>query len=287
MTSTARCGPPTTRAVSRAPSTPVARPRPVRPGRPAAARGLHHAARAARRRIDAISPTASAHPDGDETARRRRLGRHHRHLGCGAAARGSRGAGASGLPPAGPARRPDLMVRTAVDVSAGRCFNRPGMNHAATAGRDLATGTGLVERRPGGPARPAPLPAATLAAAGLDAARREGGHLGPSGGGGGCADDRAGRRAAREPPARARSRRRRVRPSTPPGPDGFMMSPWRPVSCRPSSSCGTAARAATPPRRARLRTSPPDATPDVVETLTAWFRDHGLETGRRSASRSP
>jgi hypothetical protein len=23
----------------------------------------------------------------------------------------------------------------------------------------------------------------------------------------------------------------------------------------------------------------PDATPDVVETLTAWFRDHGLETG--------
>jgi subtilisin family serine protease len=70
----------------------------------------------------------------------------------------------------------DLMVRTAVDVRAGRCFNRPGMNHAATTGPDLATGTGLVNADRAAllaqlrcllrPARPGGGPLATGAGAG-------------------------------------------------------------------------------------------------------------------------
>ena len=173
----------------------------------------------------------------------------------------------------------DLMVRTAVDVSAGRCFNRPGMNHAATAGRDLATGTGLVNAdraallaqlrcllRPSRPLASTPLDARAAtsdlpgAAEGVPMTEQDAEQLenlllelGP---------DAAG-----------------VRPSTPPGPHGFMMSPWRPSRVGP--------RRPAAQRRGRRRRPaghgcghpPPRRDARRVETLTAWFRDHGARDG--------
>lgn len=44
-----------------------------------------------------------------------------------------------------PAEIREILMDTARDVTTGRCFNRPGQNHQATAGPDLATGHGLVD----------------------------------------------------------------------------------------------------------------------------------------------
>jgi subtilisin family serine protease len=44
-----------------------------------------------------------------------------------------------------PAEVKAILKSTARDVTSGRCFNRPGMNHLAVAGPDLATGNGLVD----------------------------------------------------------------------------------------------------------------------------------------------
>jgi len=44
-----------------------------------------------------------------------------------------------------PAQVKQVLRDGARDVTAGNCFNRPGMNNPATVGPDLATGTGLVD----------------------------------------------------------------------------------------------------------------------------------------------
>jgi subtilisin family serine protease len=44
-----------------------------------------------------------------------------------------------------PAEVRDVLCSSARNVTAGRCFDRPGMNHEAGEGRDLATGAGLVD----------------------------------------------------------------------------------------------------------------------------------------------
>jgi len=43
-----------------------------------------------------------------------------------------------------PSQAKTILMNTATDVTTGSCFNRPGMNHPATVGPDLATGIGLV-----------------------------------------------------------------------------------------------------------------------------------------------
>lgn len=43
-----------------------------------------------------------------------------------------------------PAQAKTILMNTATDVTTGSCYNRPGMNHSATVGHDLATGKGLV-----------------------------------------------------------------------------------------------------------------------------------------------
>lgn len=95
--------------------------------------------------IDRDLGNGRPHPDGDETTPDDGWAAIS---GTSAAAPQLAGAAAllrQACPRLGPSAVRDLLVRTAVDVKAGRCFNRPGMNHPATAGRDLATGSGLVD----------------------------------------------------------------------------------------------------------------------------------------------
>jgi subtilisin family serine protease len=126
--------------------------------------------------IDRDLGNGKAHPDGDMTAPDDGWAAIS---GTSAAAPQLAGVAAlvrQACPRLDPRAVRDLMVRTAVDVRAGRCFNRPGMNHAATTGPDLATGTGLVSADRAAllaqhrcllrPARPGAGPLATGAGAG-------------------------------------------------------------------------------------------------------------------------
>jgi subtilisin family serine protease len=116
--------------------------------------------------IDRDLGNGSAFPDGDETPNNDGWAAIS---GTSAAAPQLAGTAAlvrQACPRLTPAQVRDVMKSTARDVTAGHNFNRPGMNNAAVAGPDLATGTGLVDAaravmvaklrciRPIGPIRP-------------------------------------------------------------------------------------------------------------------------------------
>jgi subtilisin family serine protease len=85
------------------------------------------------------------YPDGDETAKDDGWGAFS---GTSAAAPQLAGAAAlvkQAAPSLKPAEIRDILMRTARDVTTGRCSPREGQNHPATVGPDLATGTGLVD----------------------------------------------------------------------------------------------------------------------------------------------
>jgi subtilisin family serine protease len=85
------------------------------------------------------------HPDGDETPANDGWAAIS---GTSAAAPQLAGAAAlvrEACPRLTPAQVKDVLMSTARDVTAGRCSPRPGQNHPAGPGPDLATGTGLVD----------------------------------------------------------------------------------------------------------------------------------------------
>jgi hypothetical protein len=91
------------------------------------------------------SLAGGTHPNGDETAANDGWAAIS---GTSAAAPQLAGAAALVLQACSkltPAQVKQVLRDGARDVTAGNCFNRPGMNHPATAGTDLATGTGLVD----------------------------------------------------------------------------------------------------------------------------------------------
>jgi hypothetical protein len=95
--------------------------------------------------IDQDLGNGQSHPDGDETPPDDGWAAIS---GTSAAAPQLAGAAAlvrQACPRLTPAEVRDVLISTARDVTAGRCSPRDGMNHAAVAGPDLATGTGLVD----------------------------------------------------------------------------------------------------------------------------------------------
>jgi subtilisin family serine protease len=95
--------------------------------------------------IDRGLGNGQPHPDGDMTAPDDGWAAIS---GTSAAAPQLAGAAAlvrQACPRLGPHAVRELLVRTAVDVTAGRCYDRAGMNHQGKAGTDLATGSGLVD----------------------------------------------------------------------------------------------------------------------------------------------
>lgn len=134
--------------------------------------------------IDRDLGNGATHPDGDETAPDDGWAAIS---GTSAAAPQLAGAAAlvrQACPRLAPHEVRDLLVSTAVDVTAGRCFNRPGMNHPATAGHDLATGSGLVDADRAAllaQVRCLPDPAGGVRMTAQDVDRLEGLLLGPEG----------------------------------------------------------------------------------------------------------
>lgn len=95
--------------------------------------------------IDRDLGNGSRHPDGDQTPANDGWAAIS---GTSAAAPQLAGAAAlvrQACPRLTPAQVRDVLKSSARDVTAGRCFPQPGMNHAAVAGPDLATGHGLVD----------------------------------------------------------------------------------------------------------------------------------------------
>lgn len=95
--------------------------------------------------IDQSLGNGAAHPDGDETPSNDGWAAIS---GTSAAAPQLAGAAAlvkQACPRLTPAEVRDVLRTTARDVTAGRNFNRTGMNHLAVTGPDLATGHGLVD----------------------------------------------------------------------------------------------------------------------------------------------
>ncbi|HZJ05093.1 MAG TPA: S8 family serine peptidase [Nocardioidaceae bacterium] len=95
--------------------------------------------------IDRDLGNGLAHPNGDETAANDGWAAIS---GTSAAAPQLAGAAAlvrQACPRLTPAQVRNVLESSAKDVTAGNCFNRPGMNHPAVVGDDLATGSGLVD----------------------------------------------------------------------------------------------------------------------------------------------
>ncbi len=92
-----------------------------------------------------VGNSGGTHPNGDETTNKDGWAAF-----SGTSAAAPQLAGAAALIKQAcrrlkPAQIKDILRKTARDVTAGNCFNQPGMNHPATVGPDTATGDGLVD----------------------------------------------------------------------------------------------------------------------------------------------